>query len=42
MVEFAGMIGRQQSTISRYEAGKLVPGCAVLILLLQLAQDAER
>jgi len=42
MVEFAEMIGCRQSTVSRYESGKLVPGRSVLILLLQLAQGAER
>lgn len=42
MVEFAEMIGCRQSTVSRYESGKLVPGRSVLILLLQLAQKAER
>jgi len=42
MVEFAGLIGCKQSTVSRYESGKLVPGRSVLILLLQLAQGSER
>jgi transcriptional regulator with XRE-family HTH domain len=42
MVEFADVIGCKQSTISRYESGKLVPGRSVLILLLQLAQGSER
>jgi DNA-binding XRE family transcriptional regulator len=42
MVEFAELIGCKQSTVSRYEAGKLVPGRSVLILLLQLARGSER
>lgn len=42
MVEFADLIGCKQSTVSRYESGKLVPGRSVLILLLQLAQGSER
>jgi len=42
MVQFAEMIGCKQSTVSRYESGKLVPGRSVLILLLQLARGAER
>jgi len=42
MVEFAEMVGCRQSTISRYESGKLLPGRSVLLLILQLAQGAER
>jgi transcriptional regulator with XRE-family HTH domain len=42
MAEFAEMIGCKQSTISRYEAGKLTPSRAVLILLLQLSKGADR
>jgi transcriptional regulator with XRE-family HTH domain len=42
MAEFAEMIGCRQSTVSRYESGKLTPGRSVLILLLQLAQGRER
>lgn len=42
MVQFAELIGCKQSTISRYESGKLIPGRSVLILLLQLAKGAER
>ena len=42
MAEFAEMIGCKQSTISRYEAGRLTPSRAVLILLLQLAKGADR
>jgi len=42
MVEFGGMIGCRQSTVSRYESGKLLPGRSVLLLILQLAQGAER
>lgn len=42
MVEFAEMIGCKQSTVSRYESGKLVPGRSVLILLLQRARGSER
>ena len=42
MVDFAEMIGCRQSTISRYESGKLIPGRSVLLLILQHAQGAER
>jgi transcriptional regulator with XRE-family HTH domain len=42
MVEFAGTIGAKQSTVSRYESGKLVPGRPVLLLLLQLAEANEK
>jgi DNA-binding XRE family transcriptional regulator len=42
MVQFADMIGCKQSTISRYESGKLVPGRTVLILLLRYAHASER
>lgn len=42
MVEFAETIGAKQSTVSRYESGKLVPGRPVLLLLLQLAEGNER
>jgi transcriptional regulator with XRE-family HTH domain len=42
MVEFAEMIGCRQSTVSRYESGKLIPGRSVQLLILQLAQGAER
>jgi transcriptional regulator with XRE-family HTH domain len=42
MAEFAETIGCRQSTVSRYESGKLTPGRSVLILLLQLAQGRER
>jgi len=42
MAEFAEMIGCKQSTISRYEAGRLTPSRAVLIVLLQLAKGADR
>jgi transcriptional regulator with XRE-family HTH domain len=42
MVEFATLIGAKQSTVSRYEAGKLKPGRPVLILLLQLAKGGEK
>ncbi|MEN6535951.1 MAG: helix-turn-helix transcriptional regulator [Bryobacteraceae bacterium] len=41
MVEFAEIIGAKQSTVSRYEAGKLIPGRPVLLLLLQLAKGNE-
>lgn len=42
MAQFADMIGCRQSTVSRYESGKLIPGRTVLILLLQYAQASER
>ncbi len=42
MVDFAERIGCKQSTISRYESGKLIPGRSVLMLLLQLAKGSER
>jgi transcriptional regulator with XRE-family HTH domain len=42
MIEFAALIGCKQSTVSRYESGKLIPGRSVLLLLLQLAQGTER
>lgn len=42
MSEFADMIGCRQSTVSRYEAGKLVPSRTVLLLLLQLAEGPEK
>ncbi len=42
MAEFAEMIGCRQSTVSRYESGKLIPSRTVLLLLLQLAEDSER
>ena len=42
MAEFAEMIGCRQSTISRYESGRLTPSRTVLLLLLQLAKGADR
>jgi len=42
MAEFAETIGTQQSTISRYEAGQLVPSRSMLILLLLLANEDEK
>jgi transcriptional regulator with XRE-family HTH domain len=42
MAEFAETLGTQQSTISRYEAGQLLPNKSVLILLYLLAEDDER
>jgi transcriptional regulator with XRE-family HTH domain len=42
MTEFAKEIGSTQSTVSRYEAGKLNPSRTVLLLLLQLAEGPER
>jgi len=42
MAEFAEMIGTEQSTISRYEAGQIVPSKTVLILLFLLATDSEK
>ncbi len=42
MTEFAEMIGADQSTISRYESGQVLPSKTVLILLLLLAEGEER
>jgi transcriptional regulator with XRE-family HTH domain len=42
MIEFAEMVGARQSTISRYEAGKLLPRRPALLLMLQLAEAEER
>jgi transcriptional regulator with XRE-family HTH domain len=42
MVEFAQIIGTDQSTISKYESGKVPPSNTVLILLLLLARADER
>jgi len=42
MAEFAEMIGCRQSTVSRYEAGKLIPSRTVQLLLLQLAEVPEK
>jgi transcriptional regulator with XRE-family HTH domain len=42
MVEFAQIIGTDQSTISKYESGKVPPSDTVLILLLLLARGDER
>ncbi len=42
MVEFAPLVGADHSSVSRYESGKIVPGKAVLILLLLLAQGDEK
>ena len=42
MTEFASLIGSDNSTISRYEAGRIIPSKPVLILLLLLAHAEER
>ena len=42
MTEFAESLGTDQSTISRYESGQLVPSKTVLILLFLLACEEER
>jgi len=42
MAEFAEVLGTQQSTISRYESGQLVPSKSVLILLFLIARARER
>ncbi len=42
MAQFAELIGCKQSTISRYESGRLPPSRSVLMLLLQHAGGAER
>lgn len=42
MTEFADSLGTDQSTISRYESGQVVPSRTVLILLFLLASGAER
>jgi transcriptional regulator with XRE-family HTH domain len=42
MTEFAQLIGSDQSTISRYESGHVVPSRTTLILLLLLSAEDER
>ncbi len=42
MAEFADMIGCTQSTVSRYESGRLRPSRTVLLLILQLAEGPDR
>jgi transcriptional regulator with XRE-family HTH domain len=42
MTEFAELIGADQSTISRYESGQVLPSKTVLILLFLLAEEEER
>jgi transcriptional regulator with XRE-family HTH domain len=42
MTEFAESLGTDQSTISRYESGQVVPSKTVLILLFLLASGEER
>lgn len=42
MTEFAELLGTDQSTISRYESGQVVPSRTILILLFLLASVAER
>lgn len=42
MTEFAESLGTDQSTISRYESGHVVPSKTVLILLFLLAAGTER
>jgi transcriptional regulator with XRE-family HTH domain len=42
MTEFAESLGTDQSTISRYESGQVVPSKTVLILLFLLASGTER
>jgi len=42
MVEFGRLVGTDHSSVSRYESGQIVPGTAVLILLLLLAQGDEK
>ena len=42
MVEFADLIGATNSTISKYESGRLVPSKTVLILLFLLADESEK
>jgi len=42
MVEFASLIGATDSTISKYESGRLVPSKTVLILLFLLADESEK
>jgi len=42
MAEFAELIGTDQSTISRYEAGQIEPSRTVWILLFLLASSDER
>jgi transcriptional regulator with XRE-family HTH domain len=42
MAEFSETIGTQQSTISRYESGRIPPSKSILILLLLLADEDEK
>lgn len=42
MTEFAELLGTDQSSISRYESGQVVPSKSVLILLFLLASEVER
>jgi transcriptional regulator with XRE-family HTH domain len=42
MVQFAESLGTEQSTVSRYEAGQLVPSKTILILLYVLASGENR
>lgn len=42
MTEFAESLGTDQSTISRYESGQVVPSKTVLILLFLIASGTER
>jgi transcriptional regulator with XRE-family HTH domain len=42
MAEFAETLGSDQSTISRYESGQLIPSRTVLILLYLLSSGTER
>lgn len=41
MTQFSELLGLEQSTVSRYESGQVVPSRTVLILLLLLANDEE-
>lgn len=41
MTEFSELLGLEQSTVSRYESGQVIPSRTVLILLLLLAKDEE-
>ena len=41
MADFAKLIGANQSTVSRYEADRLVPSRTALILLLQFATEEQ-
>ena len=42
MTEFAELIGTDQSTVSRYESGRILPSKTTLIVLLLLSREEEK